>query len=162
MVHTGTTPRNEANPVPYRPAHLTAAGITTVAALLTLAPTAQAETTSPTYHCETFAPGKPAPGKPAPGDKKPTPITGSKCTATNAPEKGPIKDFFFILDKAVFYVCGIAPNGTFASPDAISGTADLPTKLTATRCWAFKTDGKFSPEQFEQELAKQKEKKAPK
>ncbi|MFD6157985.1 hypothetical protein ACFWF7_10300 [Nocardia sp. NPDC060256] len=144
--------------MPYRPTHLTAAGITTFATLLALAPTAQAETTSPTYRCETFAPGKPAPG-----DKKPTPITASKCTATNAPEKGPITGFFFILDKTVFYVCGIAPNGTFAPATKESGTADLPTKLTATRCWAFKTDGKFSPEQFEQELAKQtKEKGAPK
>ncbi|MEU7141041.1 hypothetical protein ABZ942_16430 [Nocardia sp. NPDC046473] len=143
--------------MPCRPAHLAAIGVTAVASLLMLAPTAHAET-SPSYRCETLKPGKPVPGA-----GKPAPVIGTKCSAANdAPAAGDINGFFFVLDKATFYVCGIAPDGKLAPATEKSGTADLPGKLAATRCWAFKTDGKFTPEQFEQELAKQTKEKAPK
>ncbi|WP_405161957.1 hypothetical protein OG203_37485 [Nocardia sp. NBC_01499] len=140
----------------YRPAHLAAAGITTVASLFILAPAAHAET-SPSYHCKTIKPGKSI------GDNL-APVAAAGCTSVNeAPTDGAVTGFFFIIDltkKGAFYVCGVNPDGKFAPDKTQTGTATLPDKVKATGCKAFpKGKFKFTPEQFEGELAKQAEAK---
>ncbi|MFB8277270.1 hypothetical protein [Nocardia colli] len=137
--------------MPCRPAQL-AAGLTTVASLVFLAPSAHA-VTSPSYRCKTIEPGKEI------GDNL-APVTADKCTATNkAPKDGDITGLFFILDatkKEPYYLCGVNPDGKLAPTATTTGTATQPGKVTAKGCKTFpKGEIKFTPEQFEQELAKQ-------
>ncbi|MFE9580086.1 hypothetical protein ACFYO1_27125 [Nocardia sp. NPDC006044] len=137
--------------MPCRPAHL-AAGLTAVAALVLLAPTAHA-VTSPSYRCTTIEPGKEISDNLAP-------VTAGQCTPVNkAPKEGDITGLFFILDatkKEPYYLCGVNPDGRLAPATTATGTATLPGKVTAKGCKTFpKGDIKFTPEQFEQELAKQ-------
>ncbi|CAM4132141.1 hypothetical protein NONI108955_10835 [Nocardia ninae] len=138
-----------------RPAHLVATGAATFATLLAVAPAANAET-SPSYRCKTITPGK------AIGDNL-APVEADKCTAANkAPKAGEINGFFFILDsakKGTYFVCGVKPDGKLAAATEETGAAALPGKVTADGCMEFpKGDFKFTPEQFEQELAKQAKK----
>ncbi|WP_107654957.1 hypothetical protein [Nocardia suismassiliense] len=140
----------------YRPAHLVATGAAAFATLLAVAPTASAET-SPSYRCTTITSGK------AIGENL-APVEAGKCTAANkAPKVGAITGFFFILDsakKGTYFVCGVKPDGKLAIAAEPTGAAALPGQVTAAGCMEFpKGDMKFTPEQFEQELAKQIRKK---
>ncbi|MFI9403696.1 hypothetical protein [Nocardia sp. NPDC052316] len=139
----------------YRPAHLVATGAATFATLLAVAPATNAET-SPSYRCATITPGK------AIGDNL-APVEAGKCTAANkAPKAGEIHGFFFILDsakKGQYFVCGVKPDGKLAGATEETGAAALTGDVTADGCMEFpKGKLKFTPEQFEQELAKQTKK----